>query len=192
MSRLSVTLRLMLAAAAMTVALLVMVGAKQYTLESGTLVQLETRPVDPRSLFRGDYVRLRYVISLLDLNDLPGDKNFEMGDTIYVVLKQADPYWVAVSVHRSRPDAARGEVVIKGRVAYHWRETGFANRPARDQIDATYGIESYFVPEGQGRELEDPSQIGRISIVAAVDRFGNAAIKQVLVSGKPRFTEKLF
>ena len=192
MTRLSVTARLTIAAAAMTVVLVAMVGAKQYTLETGTQIQLETRPVDPRSLFRGDYVRLRYVISLLDLNDLPGDKEFETGDAIYVVLKPGDPYWTPVSVHRSRPEAGNGEVVIKGRVAYHWKNPGTGKVPPRDQIDATYGIESYFVPEGEGRELEDPSQIGRISILAAVDRFGNAAIKQVLVDGEPRFTEKLF
>jgi len=192
MIRLSVTARLMIAAAAMTLVLVAMVATKQYTLETGTLVRLETRPVDPRSLFRGDYVRLRYVISLLDLRDLPGDKEFETGDAIYVVLKPDDPYWTPVSIHRSRPEPSPGEVVIKGRVAYHWRRPGTDKVPPRDQIDATYGIESYFVPEGEGRELEDPSQIGRISILAAVDRFGNAAIKQVLVDGQPRFTEKLF
>ena len=192
MTRLSVTARLMIAAAAMTVVLVAMVGAKQYTLETGALVQLETRPVDPRSLFRGDYVRLRYVISLLDLRDLPGDKEFETGEAIYVVLKPGNPYWMPVSVHRSRPEAGPGEIVIKGRVAYHWKSPGIGKRPPTDQIDTTYGIESYFVPEGEGRELEDPSQIGRISIVVAVDRFGNAAIKQVLVDGQPRFTESLF
>ena len=192
MMRFSVTTRLTIAAAAMTVVLVAMVVSRQYTLETGTPVQLETRPVDPRSLFRGDYVRLRYVISLLDLRDLPGDRDFETGDAVYVVLKPGDPYWMPVSVHRARPEAGPGEIVIKGRVTYHWKNPGTGKRPPTDQIDATYGIESYFVPEGAGHELEDPSQIGRISIVVAVDRFGSAAVKQVLVDGQPRFTEKLF
>ncbi|HKJ73506.1 MAG TPA: GDYXXLXY domain-containing protein [Alphaproteobacteria bacterium] len=185
MRKVSITARLAVVAAAMTVTLLVMVAVKQYTLATGTLVDLETRPVDPRSLFRGDYVRLRYAISLLDLKKLGGDTDFSRGDVIYVVLKPGDPFWTAVSVHHAYPVAKPGQVVIKGRVGEHWRFGG-------GQLDVTYGIENYFVPEGQGHDLEDPSKVGRISIVVAVDRFGNAGIRQVLEDGKPRFTESLF
>jgi len=192
MTRLSLWTRLLLAAAAMTLVLVGMVAMKQYTLSTGTLVTLETRPVDPRSLFRGDYVRLRYTISLLDLKELSGDTNFDRGDTIYVVLAEGDPFWTPVSVHRVKPKPASGQVIVKGEVNRHWTYLGDANRPSTDQLDVNYGIESYFVPEGQGRELENPDTIGLISIVVAVDRFGNAGIKQILVEGMPRFTEKLF
>ena len=192
MNRLSLWTRLLLVAAAMTVVLVGMVAMKQYTLSTGTLVTLETKPVDPRSLFRGDYVRLRYAISLIDLKALPGDDDFTRGDTLYVVLAKSDPFWTPVSVHASMPALAPGQVAIKGEVANHWYYPGDDKTPSTNQLDVTYGIESYFVPEGQGHELEDPTKIGLISIVVAVDRFGNAGISQVLVDGKPRFTEKLF
>jgi len=192
MTRPSLWTRLLLTAAAMTLVLVGMVAMKQYTLSTGTLVQLETRPVDPRSLFRGDYVRLRYAISLLDLKDLSGDTNFARGDTVYVVLAEGAPFWMPVSVHRAIPMPAAGQIVIKGEVTRHWTYLGDDKRPATDQLDVSYGIESYFVPEGQGRELEAPDKVGLITIVAAVDRFGNAGIKQILVDGLPRFTEKLF
>ena len=41
-----------------TAALVGMVAIKQRTLITGTPVLLKTEPVDPRSLFRGDYVIL--------------------------------------------------------------------------------------------------------------------------------------
>ena len=57
------TFGLLLAVVIQTGVLVAMVAMKQWTLTTGTPVVLETKPVDPRSLFRGDYVRLNYAIS---------------------------------------------------------------------------------------------------------------------------------
>ena len=43
-----------------------LVAYKEVTLRFGTEVMLQTVPVDPRDLFRGDYVTLRYGISTLE------------------------------------------------------------------------------------------------------------------------------
>ena len=40
-----------------------MAGEREYILKNGKLIHLRTAPVDPRDLFRGDYVRLNYEIS---------------------------------------------------------------------------------------------------------------------------------
>ena len=40
-----------------------LIGQREYSLRHGTEVVLETRPVDPRSLFQGDYAVLLYEIS---------------------------------------------------------------------------------------------------------------------------------
>jgi uncharacterized membrane-anchored protein len=55
-----------------------------------------------------------------------------------------------------------------------------------------YGIEHYFVPEGEGRALEQPAEVEEISILVAVDSAGNAGIKAVLVNGEVRYEERLF
>ena len=60
-----------LAAGLQTLALVGMIGVQQYTLNEGTPVLLETEPIDPRSLFRGDFVILNYAISDLPRR-LPG------------------------------------------------------------------------------------------------------------------------
>lgn len=180
----SLRLGLIVAVALQTVALIAMVGVKQWTLTTGTPVLLETKPVDPRSLFRGDYVILRYAINTLDagLFGMPAD--VKHGETLYVTLREEAPFWKPVSIHSVRPEPAPGTVVIKG-------EVGYAGTGAKT-VELRYGIEEYFVPEGAGREIERPRQDGKVSILVAVDRFGNAGIKALLVDGVMRYEEKLF
>ncbi len=115
---------------------------------------LQIFPPDPASLFRGDEVQLRYSISLLDLDRLPSSGDFEAGDPVYVVLKPGTPYWTADRVSASMPVFRTHHAVIKGTVAYHWRNrTGPPD--AKGQLDVTYGIESYAVPEAQAVELKN-------------------------------------
>ncbi len=45
--------------------------------------------------------------------------------------------------------------------------------------------------EGTGRALERQKQDEKVSIQVAVDRFGNAGIKAVLVNGRPKYVETL-
>ena len=176
-----------------TLALLVMIGMKQYTLVTGQPVVLKTAPIDPRSLFRGDYVRLNYAISRLDPTTLAGDDEFERGDDIYVVLQQGEEYWEPVSLHRRRP-AAGDRRVIRGKVEYFNRSRSASRAPSAEPgqwISVKYGIENYFVPEGEGRRLERPAPGETISIRVMVDAYGNAGINAVLVNGAERYVERL-
>lgn len=166
-----------------TLALVGMVAMKQWTLATGTPVLLKTEPIDPRSLFRGDYVILNYAISNLDQEALPGDGDFERYDPIYVLLRKGADYWEPVSLHRDRPRIPPDRVAIKGEVLWPIGE---------NEISVRYGIENYFVPEGEGRALERPEDDQKISILVAVDRYGNAGIKAVLVNGEVRYEERLF
>lgn len=191
----NVGLRIAIIVAMQTLALWGMVGMKQYTLATGNPVVLKTQPIDPRSLFRGDYVRLNYAISQLDLATLEGDKLFERGDTVYVVLQPGDEYWEPVSVHRDYPAIAAGRKVIKGEVRYvnqGRRRSGSRMTESVKSISVKYGIENYFVPEGEGRALERPKPGDIVSIRVVVDKYGNPAIKAVLVNGTERYVERLF
>jgi uncharacterized membrane-anchored protein len=189
-------LRITLIIALQTAALCAMVGIKQYTLSTGTPVVLQTQPIDPRSLFRGDYVRLNYAISELALDRLAGDKEFQRGDAVYVVLKQDGEYWQPVALLRKYPANVAGQVVIKGKVEYLNSRTWQGGRPVQPEastlsISVKYGIESYFVPEGEGLRLERPKPGETVSIRVVVDRYGNPAIKAVLVNGTERYVERL-
>lgn len=171
-----------------TGALIAMVAVKQVTLITGTPVLLKTEPVDPRSLFRGDYVQLNYAISTLDYGTVDGDDGFDRHDEVYVVLRRGKTYWEPVSIHREMPARGQDTVVIRGEVEY---TRVWLDGKSRDGVRVRYGIESYFVPEGEGREIELPRNDGRVAILVAVDDNGDAAIKAVLIDGIVRYQEKL-
>jgi uncharacterized membrane-anchored protein len=172
-----------------TAALIGMVAIKQRTLATGTPILLETAPIDPRSLFRGDYVRLNYEISSIRYDLVGGDSDFDRHDTIFVLLQEGEKFWQPVSVHHEMPMQEDGAVVIRGEVQW----TGiWTDGEKREGVNVRYGIESYFVPEGEGIALERPAEGEEVSLLVAVDDNGVAAIKAVLVNGEVRYEEKLF
>lgn len=194
MKNTNMTLRVVLILAVQITALLGMIGMKQWTLNHGTPVILETAPIDPRSLFSGDYVRLNYTISSLSLEQLGGDREFRRHDTVYLVLQAAEPYARPLSVHRQMPQLASGQVALKGEVEYvsdtRWNAQTRKLDPAKS-LSVHYGIENYYVTEGTGLELERPADNARVSVRVAVDRFGNSGISAILLNGKERYVEKL-
>ena len=103
-------------------AMLILIGAlgliiqgRASILRSGKEVRLRTVPVDPRDLFRGDYVVLSYAISTVEAAD--SDSKFERGDTVYVTLVPGpDGFAQAKTASHARPETAGPEVVIAGRV----------------------------------------------------------------------------
>lgn len=188
----SIRSRLALVVVLQTLALFAMVAMKQWTLATGMPVLLETEPIDPRSLFRGDYVRLGYAIGSLQRETFPEFGAFGLHDTVYVVLQEAEPYWQPVSLHRERPEVQAGEVAIKGEVTRVGDVYDVEAEEFRPGIALRFGIENYFVPEGEGWALERPAEGEEVAILVAVDRYGNAGIKAVLVNGEIRYEERLF
>jgi uncharacterized membrane-anchored protein len=167
--------------------LFALMASRWTILARGTTVLLSTAPVDPRELFRGDYVALRYAISSLDLDRLPSGairRSLDAGDAVYVVLAPpaggARLPWHAVALLEREPtdeDRVRYDpaaVFIRGKVASRWENT----------VQVQYGIESYFVPEGEGMRLERAAGKGLI-VEVKVDPHGRAAIHRLLLNGKP-------
>jgi uncharacterized membrane-anchored protein len=153
------------------------IGYKQYTIVTGTTVVLQVEPLDPRSLFRGDYVRLNYTISTLNLSEVGGDDFFGYRQTVYVELApDANGLWQAVSVEGDRRDVPDGHVLIKARTD----NLDFQRDPST--IRLRYGIEEVFSPEGSGRDVEQAGN--RISVEVKVDRFGNAVPRRILIDGQ--------
>ncbi|HKI61669.1 MAG TPA: GDYXXLXY domain-containing protein [Mariprofundaceae bacterium] len=188
----SPVLRVGIAMLVLTLVLFGMIARKQWTLDTGTPVVLETKPVDPRSLFRGDYVRLNYAINTLDTAVYPALSGVKRGDVVCVVLAPGKPYWHPESVSTACPDTT--SIFLKGRVERVSRRWNSETRKyeAASQVRVKYGIENYFVPEGTGRSIERPAADEKVSIEVAVDRFGNAGIRAVLINGIPRYIETLF
>ena len=97
----------------------------------------------------------------------------------------------AVSVHHDPVPVDGGQVLIRGRVT-GGTYCGSDQRSYCDRININYGLESYFVPEGEGREIESARNRGKVAIVAAVTPAGRAAIKRLIVDGKSVYEEPMF
>lgn len=183
----------------LTAALAALVVWRQMPLLTGREVVLLTQPVDPRSLFRGDYVDLTYTVSSLSDADMPLPPDLAPGQTVFVplVADAGEPGWRAAGVMTREPV---GPVLfLRGRVESvftEWPGPAPENGeppPLPDtcapegcrRLVVDYGIGSYFVPEGQGRRLEDlVAQGGRLSVAVAVGRGGRAAIAGLVVDGE--------
>ncbi len=148
-----------------------LIASKEFTLQTGDEILLKTKPVDPRDLFRGDYVILRYDINTINTNKIPySGYDFKEGDKIYILLSiDSDGVGELATIHRNKPNKG---AFLKGIV-----RSAHNNR-----LNIEYGIESYFVPEKRGKELE--RNLGKIYTKIAVDDFGNAIIKSLILNGK--------
>ena len=172
--------------------LLALVQQRASILSHGTEIRLRTVPVDPRDLFRGDYVVFNYPISIVATGKDAGA--FKRGETVYVTLgRDADGFSRAVGVSRAWPSNSGDAVVIAGRVtstsACALNDAGaFDCSGDRSRLRIAYGIESYFVPQGEGKAIETTDKT-RIEVVAAVSTSGEAAIKRLLIDGKPVYAE---
>jgi uncharacterized membrane-anchored protein len=127
-----------------------MAGKREFIVRAGRTVFLRTAPLDPRDLFRGDYVRLRYEISSVPFDRASPEiveqyKKSRTGKTVYASLKEEGGLAEIVSLSLEKPAG----LFIKGSVASPggaWFSSG--------GIPVKYGIETYFVQQGKGLEME--------------------------------------
>jgi len=155
--------------------LLAMITRQEMLLRTGTKVMLKCVPVDPRSLFSGDYVRLNYEISDIEDSKLPGEKrSYREGDTIYVALvknRTGNFYSAAETSVSIDKLAGRYPVIIKGTV-----ESPYINLHIR------YGIESYFVPQNEGKDIG--MDMADVSAEVSVAEDGRSALSRLFFSGR--------
>jgi uncharacterized membrane-anchored protein len=186
-------LRYILAALVLCGPILATVVQRAGILRSGQEVRLEIVPVDPRALFRGDYVVLSYRIGAVDI---PKDVTtpFTRGQQVFVNLRSDDSNkWRAVAISAERPVVSGTDVVISGVVSVPsvcpLNETGVRDcKFGYRAVGVRYGLESYFVPEGEGKKIElTPRAL--LEVVAAIAPSGQAAIKRLLIDGKPVYDE---
>lgn len=144
---------LIIAIAFQVLVLVFMAGKREYIAATGTVAYLRTAPIDPRDLFRGDYVRLRYEASIVPLAKASADivdqtKKHSYGGTVYAQLALGDGGLAEVTT-LSATEPASGPF-LKGRLGQPW-QFGIA---VPDTVAVEYGIEAYYVQEGKGLEIE--------------------------------------
>jgi uncharacterized membrane-anchored protein len=166
--------------------------ARAAVLRDGREVLLKVAPVDPRDLLRGEYVRLGYDISRIptDLLVAPPKASATIGNEIYVRLRKGgDGFWQAsrASLDHPLPDApSAGEVDIRG-FAYDGQ-----NLEAGSSIGVEYGLERFYLPEGEGRAIERDMNVRSFGVVAAIGADGTTQIKALMDGDTQLFQEPLY
>ena len=157
-------------------------------LRDGAEVLLKTAPVDPRDFLRGDYVVLNYDISSVPVRTIAGGIPAEPGErTLWVRLKkQQDGFWTIVESSFQTLPPQPETVILRSQPFYS------SGPSAVENIRVEYGIERYYVPEGEGKPIEEARNDGNVAISVRVSPSGSAQIRSLLVDGKPVYEEPLY
>ncbi|MEH7222668.1 GDYXXLXY domain-containing protein [Bacillus sp. JJ1566] len=137
------------------------IGSNESLLKNGKEITLELAPVDPRSVMQGDYVILRYEIA--EVNEL---KNVHSGNRVYILAKEdKDGIYqreeILTSIDPKKYQLAEDEVLIAGKY------NGYN--------EVILGIESYFVKEGTGLDLQRDAKFAKVKI----SKNGNALLETI-------------
>ena len=146
-----------------------------YPLWTGQEVRLETIPVDPRSLFRGNYVRLNYEISEINMLEEMKVQNLRWNEIVYVKLRPGkNNVHVFDGASFTKPEAG---LYIRGRLQSPYGSV--TSQP----YQVRYGIEAFFAPKEKALALEGQLRDGGIAVVMLADN-GKAALKDVVEENK--------
>lgn len=166
------------AAALQLLVLAYMAGEREAILRAGRTLYLRTAPIDPRDAFRGDFVRLDYEISHVASNRLrgglllppPQDASHAKETRVYAALNMHGDLASLDHVSDRKPAAA--DVVLRG----------YAKPRGDSGLNIRYGLEAYFVEQGQGLDLERGRREGEIQIPLEMEVAVAGSGKSVLKS----------
>jgi len=155
-------------------------GRAHLILVRSPLVTLKVVPVDPRSLFMGNYIDLSYDISTIDLTKVRHygpELNFHSGNPIYVGLIPGKP-WASISIVRvAEPEPGDKTLYLRGEIGW----------TSGHRINVEYGLERYYIPETKQEAVNRMSwrPNTRMTVEVAVPESRRGIIRRVLVNGRP-------
>jgi len=158
-----------------------------HTRATGEEILLRSVPVDPRSLFRGNYARVRYEISNVtveltqdELTPAVEKTGLNSSQKIYVVVApDKDGVHRFQSASLTKPVVNGDERVISGRTESNC--TVLVTPDSRADCRVRYGIEAWFAPKTDALELERQFAKGALARVR-VTNSGRAALMGIVES----------
>ncbi len=154
------------------IVLVAMIAMRLAPILTGDTILLRVVPVDPRDIFRGDYVVLGYECSRIPAQGIAGLRGYQnhdfsevQGQTVYVTLvpEYDGKHW--------RPEQYSTECPKQG---IH----------LRGQIQGwqiQYGIESFYVQEGKGRDYDNAVRNRKLWAKISVAAGGEAVLRDLLI-----------
>jgi uncharacterized membrane-anchored protein len=154
------TKEVLLACSIPVIILLAMCFTPIYTLVNGEEIILETVPVDPSDLFRGDYVTLRYKAeevekSMVEENVITELEKGRGNLKVYVLLKEEKGLHSPSKVTLEKPKTG---TFLKGKLNY----IGIDISQRKEIAHISYTLDKYFLEDNTGLEWEKASAEGKI------------------------------
>jgi uncharacterized membrane-anchored protein len=147
-----------------------------WPLWTGEEVRLEIAPVDPRSMFRGNYARLAYTVASVDSKLFEGSAEvLRKGEVVYVFVEEGEgEVWHATRVQLEQPLSG---LFLRGRMIRAWSHD-------EQPLQIRYGIEAWFAPKEKALEIEAAARRSqgegeRAYAVIAVSGSGRAALARL-------------
>lgn len=170
-----------------------MIASRSSILRDGKEIFLSVEPVDPRDLLRGDYVVLRYNISsipssLFQNEPEANDDGDEYEDVFVRLRADENGIWQPVSARfgqKPEPESSDNEIDIRGQA----RITHFSHDTS---LSVLYGLERFYVPEGEGREIESNLAVREFRMKVAVTDDGLSQIKAFYDGDAMLYAEPLY
>ncbi len=137
----------------------------------GQHIILSTRPIDPRDLLYGDFVRLRYGISEVPVS-LWRDPaaSPKRRQNVYVLLAAGpDSLSTALGVYATAPRPNANQAVLRGWISEVYQHS----------LGLRYGLERYYVPEGSGLRLEKAGSVRPLKVRVSIAPWGQSRITSV-------------
>jgi uncharacterized membrane-anchored protein len=137
-------------------------ASSEHALRSGTPIKLQFAPIDPRSMLQGDYVTLSYTISTSPVINQTLLRDQGHARNVKVILKpDANGIYQFARVYKQDDYIEPNEVIINGRWDGYQR--------------VYYGIETYFVPEGTGADVQRDARFAYVRVSSS----GNAILERL-------------
>ena len=182
------------------VSIIAFVAIQEIRFSESKIITLQTQPIDPRDIFRGDYVILDYEISHLTENTTKrngSDKTTccyyefweETDKDVYVFLKPAGDIWQAFGISSSydgdnlftNTDSNIPEFIrVKGKLTTVDNIEHIDGEENFRKLEITYGIENYFVQVDTGEMIETADDV---KVNVKVNKHGDSQIESLLVDG---------
>jgi len=153
-----------------------MILDRENILRYGTEFKFKTAPVDPHDPFRGKYISLQFDESLVDL---PSDKEWLTGETIYLIISaDANGFASVDSVTGQKPSGSQH--FLKTEVSYFYS----------GRVRVSYPFDRFYMEESKAydaemayQESQADTSVTAYALVSIKD--GEAVLKDVLIDGIP-------
>lgn len=147
-------------------------GYHEWVRQHAPTIMLKTRPVDPQDLLRGDYMILGYEIGDAPASLAMGNKTFEVGGDVWVLLENREGFHAIVATSSDKLTPKPGQMLVRGKI------TGRPSPTSSEGNRIAYGIETYFVPEGKGTP-----KFKTLWVEASVSPANRLYIRRLLLDG---------